>query len=42
MAKTDPSSFLGNIQWKIVEQFKTSDFYSIFHNATVTSNMFEF
>ena len=32
---------LGNVQWKVVKQLKNSDFQSIFHNATVTVNLFE-
>jgi len=36
------SSFLGNIQWKIVEQLKNSGFYIIFHKASVTTNLFDF
>jgi len=42
VANPNPSSFLGNIQWKIVKQSKNSDFYSFFHNATVITNLFEF
>ena len=32
---------LGNVQWKVVKQLKNSDFQSIYHNATVTVNLFE-
>jgi len=33
------STFLGSIQWKIVRQYKNSDFYSIYYTAT--ANLFE-
>jgi len=36
----NPSLFLGNVQWKLFKQLKDSDFYSIFHNATATANLF--
>jgi len=35
------STFLGNVQWMVVNQLKNSGFYSIFHNATVTVNLFK-
>jgi len=37
----NPSLFLGNVQWKLVKQYKNSDFYSIFHIATVIINLFD-
>jgi len=42
MANPDPLSFFGNIQWKIVKQFKSIGFYSILHKASVTTNLFQF
>jgi len=36
MANPNPSLFLGNVQCK------NNDVWSIFHNATVTVNLFEF
>ena len=41
MGNPNSSTFLGNVQWKVVKQLKNSDFHSIFHNATVTVNLFE-
>ncbi len=41
MGNLNSSIFLGNVQWKLVKQLKNSDFQSIFHNATVTVNLFE-
>ena len=41
MANPNPSTFLGNVHWKVVKQWKNSDYYSIFHNATVTVNLFD-
>jgi len=29
MAYPNPSIFSGNVQWKLVKQYKNSDFYSI-------------
>ena len=41
MGNPNSSTFLGNVQWKLFKQLKNSDFHSIFHNATVTVNLFE-
>ncbi len=41
VAYLNPSLFLGNVQWKLVKQLKSSDFHSIYHNTTVTVNLFE-
>ncbi len=41
MGNPNSSTFLGNVQWKLVKHYKNSDFHSIFHNATVTVNLFE-
>jgi len=41
MDNPDSSTFLGNVWWKLVKQLKNSDFHSIYHNATVTVNLFE-
>ncbi len=42
MGHPNPSTFLGNVQWKIVNQFKTVISKSISHNdATVSVNLFE-
>jgi len=40
MGNPNASIFLGNAQWKVVKQLKNSDFHSIYHNATVTVNLF--
>jgi len=32
---------LVNVQWKLAKQLKNNDFCSIFHNSTITANMFE-
>jgi len=32
---------LGNVQWQLANQLINSDFYSIFHYASVTANLFE-
>ncbi len=34
------STCFGNVQWKLAKQLQNSDFYIIFHNATVTVNLF--
>jgi len=39
MGNPNPSTFFGNVQWKVVKQLKNSDFHSILHNATVTVNL---
>jgi len=42
MANPNPSQFLSNVHWKLAKQLKNdSNFYSIFHSATVTANLFE-
>jgi len=41
MGSPNPSTFLGNFQCEVVNQLKNNDFYSIFHNETVTANLFE-
>jgi len=41
MGNPNSSTFLANVQWKGVNQLKNSDFHSIYHNATVTVNLFE-
>jgi len=41
MDSPNSSTLLGNVQWKLVKQLKNSDFHSIFHNETVTVNLFE-
>jgi len=41
MGNPNPSTFLGNVWWKIVKQYKNSDFHSTVYNATVTVNLFE-
>ncbi len=40
MGNPNSSTFLCNVQWKVVKQLKNSDFHSIFHNETVTVNLF--
>jgi len=40
MTNLNSSSFLGNVQWKIAKQIKDSDSNNIFHNSTVTVNLF--
>jgi len=41
MDNPNPSLFLGNVQWKLVKQYKNSDLsYNIFHIAAVTVNLF--
>jgi len=42
MANLNPSTFLDNVQWKIVKQFENTDFHSDFHKSTVTTNFFKF
>ncbi len=34
-------SFLGNVQWKLVKEYKNSDFQIIFYIPTVTINLLE-
>jgi len=34
-------AFLGNAQWKTAKQMENSDFYSIFHNSTAITSLFE-
>jgi len=41
MSNQNSSTFLANVQWKVVKQLKNSDFHSIYHIATVTVNLFE-
>jgi len=41
MANPKPSTFVGNIQQKIFKQMENSAFHSIFHDTTVTANLFE-
>jgi len=41
MANSNPSLFLGNVQCKLVKQYRNSVFYSIFCIATVTINLLE-
>ena len=41
MANPIPSLFLGNVQWNSVKQYNNSDFYIIFHDETITVNLFE-
>jgi len=41
MANPNPSSFLGYVQCKLAKQMKNSDEYSVFHNSTITVNLFE-
>jgi len=41
MANPIPSLFLGNVEWKLVKQYKNSDFYINIHIATATVNLFE-
>jgi len=33
MAILNPSTFLGNVQWKLAKQIKNSYFYSMFHSC---------
>ena len=40
MGNPNSSIFLCNNQWKVVKQLKNSYFHSIFHNVTVTVNLF--
>jgi len=42
MVNQSPYTFFGNVQWKLAKQLQNSDFYSFFHNAFVTANLFEF
>jgi len=39
IAKQNPSTFLGNMEWNLVKQLENGDFYNFFHNATATSNI---
>jgi len=41
MGNPNLSTFLGNVEQKLVKQLKNNDFHSIFHNVTVTVNLFE-
>jgi len=42
MANPNTSSFLGNhVPWMLAKHLTNSDFYSIYHNATVTVNLFD-
>ena len=38
MAKPNPSTFLDNVHWELSKQMENSDFYSIFHDTTFTTN----
>ncbi len=41
MSNQNSSTFLANVQCKVVKQLKNSDLHSIYHIATVTVNLFE-
>ena len=40
MANSNPSLFFINVQWKFVKHYKNSNYHSVFHDATVTVNLF--
>jgi len=41
MANPNFSTFLGSVHEKLTKQMENSDFYSVFHNSTVTTNLFK-
>jgi len=41
MVNSNPLTFVGNVQQKILKQMENSAFHSIFHDTTFTANSFE-